>query len=414
MVVQPAGSAPTGLPWMPLAVLLAGFALIGSGATYAQGMIARASRVERLVARRTEELVAANRKLGESEASLTAIIMSVTEGLAVFTDEGRVVLWNNALSAITGLTASETAGRHIDDLIQMKVADFENPEALGVLRDTLLNQIEASGPVDLIMGRPERRELLVRVFRIELGPGQVLPGMVVSDVTRQRDLDRRKDTFVSVASHELRTPITTIVGFTELLLHRDPAPENRRAWLQMIYHASLRMTAIIDELLEVSRIHAGKLDLKRERFSIAPIAEKVVSNLKAVTNRHQFTVVIPADVPAVWGDQNKMEQVLTNLVDNAVKYSPDGGRVVVLAQHDQERRRVVMSVSDDGIGIGPKDMPDLFTSFHRIRRPETMTVKGTGLGLYITKSLVELMQGEIWLESNPGKGSTFHFTLPTI
>lgn len=414
MVVQPAGSAPTGLPWMPLAVLLAGFALIGSGATYAQGMIARASRVERLVARRTEELVAANRKLGESEASLTAIIMSVTEGLAVFTDEGRVVLWNNALSAITGLTASETAGRHIDDLIQMKVADFENPEAMGVLRDTLLNQIEASGPVDLIMGRPERRELLVRVFRIELGPGQVLPGMVVSDVTRQRDLDRRKDTFVSVASHELRTPITTIVGFTELLLHRDPAPENRRAWLQMIYHASLRMTAIIDELLEVSRIHAGKLDLKRERFSIAPIAEKVVSNLKAVTNRHQFTVVIPADVPAVWGDQNKMEQVLTNLVDNAVKYSPDGGRVVVLAQHDQERRRVVMSVSDDGIGIGPKDMPDLFTSFHRIRRPETMTVKGTGLGLYITKSLVELMQGEIWLESNPGKGSTFHFTLPTI
>ncbi|MBI2919157.1 MAG: CHASE domain-containing protein [Chloroflexi bacterium] len=413
LVFEPIGGSNGWVPWLPWAVLAAGFALIGVAGTYGYGLVSRTAQVEQLVVQRTEALEASNRKLRESESSTRAVLMSMTEGLAVFTQDGRVLWWNDAVAMLTGLPEREAVGRHIDDVMRMKAPDLENSEALSVLRGTLLEGVEAKDPLYITILRPERRELSVRVFHIDLGSGHVLPGVVIRDITGEREMDRRKDAFVSVASHELRTPMTAILGFTELLLKREVAPERRQAWLQEVYQESRRLTTIVDDLLNVSRIHSGKLQLRREQVSVAHVVEAVVGTFKPTTDQHQFIAAVSGDVPAVWADRDKVGQVLMNLLGNAIKYSPQGGKVSVAARHDPERRRVVVSVADEGIGIAPDDQQDLFTSFHRIRPPETDGIRGTGLGLYIVKALVELMQGEVWVESEPGKGSTFYFTLPT-
>jgi signal transduction histidine kinase len=255
--------------------------------------------------------------------------------------------------------------------------------------------------------------LLVAAFPIPAEPGRGMTGLLVRDVTQERDLERRRDAFVAVASHELRTPMTTVLGFSELLLRRDLPEATRRQWLTRIHQETQRLTAIVSDLLNVSRIQSGKLVLNREPLLLQGVVDEVLAVVTPTTERHQFKVDVPADTPAVMADRDKLIQVLTNLLDNGIKYSPRGGCITIAVRNEAERQRVVVRVADEGVGIAPEDRERLFTTFHRIRRPETEGVRGTGLGLYIVKGLVALMHGEVWLESELNKGSTFYFTIPT-
>ncbi|MCH7779295.1 MAG: hypothetical protein IH848_00485, partial [Acidobacteria bacterium] len=170
--------------------------------------------------------------------------------------------------------------------------------------------------------------------------------------------------------------------------------------------------SMVNDLLSVSRIHSPGFSLQLEPLQIAQVVEEVLAGIKSSTDKHEFSVDIPGDLPQLLADRDKLSQVLMNLLDNAIKYSPEGGRVVVSAEDEPEQQKVVVRVADQGIGIASEHQQTLFTTFSRIRRPETEGITGTGLGLYIVKELLQLMGGEVWLESNLNQGSTFSFTLP--
>lgn len=232
------------------------------------------------------------------------------------------------------------------------------------------------------------------------------------DALMLREVDRVKNNFMSMAAHELRTPLTTLFGFSELLLTREVPPDQQRRWLESIYGETRRLTALVDDLLNVARIESGKLAVQTERLNAAQVVVDAVQSLGGVSAKHTLSVQLPPGLPDIRGDQDKLVQVMNNLLSNAMKYSPAGGQVIVTARLAPDGANVEFGVRDHGIGIAPEDQVRLFSTFYRVRRRETERVPGTGLGLYIVKSLVELMGGRVWLDSAVGKGSAFTFTVP--
>ncbi|MBI2859136.1 MAG: hypothetical protein HYX90_08665 [Chloroflexi bacterium] len=226
-----------------------------------------------------------------------------------------------------------------------------------------------------------------------------------------RDVSAR-DTFVSIASHELRTPLTSILGYGELLLRRDLPDATRKKWAKNIVDSAHRLSAMADDLLNVSRIQSGKVNLMLEKVSLPDLFEDQLSMVRGITGKHEFAVDVDSGLSDAFVDRDKFGQVIGNLLSNAVKYSPDGGRITLAARNDVAGHRVVVSVSDQGIGISLTDRDSLFKTFHRIRRPETAGVGGNGLGLYIVKEWTESMRGTVWLESELNKGSTFFVAVP--
>ena len=234
-------------------------------------------------------------------------------------------------------------------------------------------------------------------------------------VVAARELQGRREAFVSIASHELRTPMTAIMGFSELLLSNPDTPEaTRQDWLTRIHQNGEVLSAIVDDMLDLSRIQMGRLALNQEYLRLDTVIEEVLSGIRPGTDSHSFVVEVPSDVPDIWADREKFAQVLMNLATNAVKYSPAGGSITISAHHEPDRERAVVDVADEGIGIAPEDQEQLFSSFYRIRRPETESIKGTGPGLSIVRGLVGLMSGEVWAASEVDKGSTFSFSIPTV
>ena len=346
-------------------------------------------------------------------STLTAIQASMTEGLVVLDAKGQVVYFNKAAEELLAVPADAAKGQTFAELISSRSLDLEDPQEAVQALVAVAEGSSGEAGVEVTMLRPQRRDLAVSSFPIALSPDDGMVGILVRDVTEERDLDRRRDTFVSVASHELRTPMTTIMGFTDLLL--DEIGENPRQsrWLKYVSEETQRMTEILDDMLDVSRIQSGNVRLTLERLSVAEAVDEVVASLSPTTEVHEFFVDLGSALPKVLVDRSKFSQILVNLLTNAVKYSPEGGRIVVNARHEPRNDRVVISISDEGIGIEEKDLDAVFETFHRVRSPATDAIRGSGLGLYIVKQLVELMGGEVWLESEAGRGSTFFFSAPT-
>jgi signal transduction histidine kinase len=208
--------------------------------------------------------------------------------------------------------------------------------------------------------------------------------------------------------------MTSILGFSELLLRDDNIPEkSRHEWLERVHQNSQILSAIVDDMLDVSRIQSGILQLKLEPISLGNVVNELLAGIRPNTEVHEFVIRTSQDIPDVVADREKLSQVLMNLLTNAVKYSPDGGEITVSASHEEERERVVVEVADQGMGIAPEDQAQLFASFHRIRRPETDGIRGTGLGLSIVKGLMGLMGGDVWMTSELNRGSSFFFSVPT-
>ncbi|NLF10195.1 MAG: HAMP domain-containing histidine kinase, partial [Anaerolineaceae bacterium] len=224
--------------------------------------------------------------------------------------------------------------------------------------------------------------------------------------------EEMKSTFVSVVSHELKTPVALIKGYAETL-RRDDAQWDRdtlREGLDVIGEEADHLTHLIDDLLEASRIQAGGLKLQPTDVHLPRLAEKVVDAFRTQTQVHEFELDFPADFPPVWGDPERLREVVANLVSNAVKYSPAGGKVWVGGRVD--RAGVTVYVADKGIGIPAEEQDAIFDRFYRVESGLQRRTEGTGLGLYLVKAVVEAHGGRIWVESAPDRGSIFIFTLP--
>ena len=226
-----------------------------------------------------------------------------------------------------------------------------------------------------------------------------------------RELDGLKSELLSTVSHELRTPLASIKGYAGTLLRTDVEWDNdtRREFLQIIDEESDRLGELIEDLLQMSQIEAGVMRVDLRRCRLPRVIHRVVKKARATAVRHQVAVNIPPDFPEVRADLRRVEQVLRNLVENAVKYSPEGGTVTV--RGDVEGEAAVISVSDEGIGIAPEDLGRVFDRFYRADGTAVRKAGGTGLGLSICQGIVEMHGGRIWVESQPGVGSTFRFSL---
>jgi PAS domain S-box-containing protein len=235
---------------------------------------------------------------------------------------------------------------------------------------------------------------------------------VYEDVTERKKLDNLKDEFIGLVSHELRTPLTVIMGALNVLLTSETSLslEERHDLLQDAASETEELSAMLTNLLELSRSQVGRLSLRTEAVSVDTVVRDVVEKLRQRSPTHELKVDLPSRLPVIHADVQRLEHILRNLLDNAVKYSSQGSEIRVFAKEDDGR--VIIGVSDRGRGISITDQAKLFKPFERVVNGTLDAVKGTGLGLLVCRRLVEAHGGRIWVESEPGHGSTFSFSLP--
>lgn len=232
------------------------------------------------------------------------------------------------------------------------------------------------------------------------------------DITKEFEVDQMKSEFVSTVSHELRTPLSSVLGFTELMLTKELKPERQKKYLTTIYQEAKRLTALINDFLDVQRMESGKQTYDKKYEDLVSIIENVIDTQKVNTTIHQFHVRKETDKTTVLGDRDKLAQVFTNLISNAIKYSPEGGNITVRIY--ERGNRLCVDVQDEGLGIPEEAIPNLFTKFYRVDNSDRRRIGGTGLGLAIVKEIVKAHEGEVTVTSELKKGSTFTVSLPLV
>ena len=264
---------------------------------------------------------------------------------------------------------------------------------------------------ELVEERTAKLEEVLHNLEREVGVRKKAESLIREQNKRLRELDRMKSEFLSTAAHELRTPLTSILGFSEILLKKKLNEERRNRFLKIINEESAGLAGLINDLLDVSRIESGRgFRIKKAPTDVKDIILENIDLFKSQTDKHTFEVNLSPDLPKIELDKSKIDQVMENLISNALKFSPEGGEVnITLKKAD---RLVKISVSDTGMGIPKKDLPHIFEKFYRAENASMQAIGGTGLGLGIVKYIIESHGGKISVESEVGKGSTFSFTLP--
>jgi PAS domain S-box-containing protein len=271
--------------------------------------------------------------------------------------------------------------------------------------------------VETIISIPYAKGRAVLGTLVDLTERKIIETALEKANERLKEIDRLKDNFLSMVSHELRTPLTSIQSFTDILLKYDENKETRQEFLGIIKEESERLTRLINDFLDISKIQAGRMQWKTAELSIAEVIQSAVSAAKGLIEsaRLELKIDIQPDLPQVLGDRDRLIQVITNLLGNAYKFTPEGGRITLKARTDNEDRdMVIVSLTDTGAGIAPENYQLIFESFGRVGQAVKDRPKGTGLGLSICKKIIENYRGKIWVESTLGRGSTFFFTLPAV
>jgi len=347
------------------------------------------------------------RLITEDQRRTEAMLHSINDGVIAVNNDARVIMVNAAAERILGLPPfPHVYERHVKEVIRI-------PSLANLFLKSLHSGKELAEEIRL--DAPEKRILEAETSIIEVHPGGRIGIIaVIRDVTALRELEQAKSDFVSTVSHELRTPLTSIKAYTATLRRKDVDfdEETRQQFLKVIEEETDRLTRLISDLLDMSRIDSGRMELKRREFDVSRLAGIVVEKLRSQATNHVLSLECRGNIRPVNADPDKIEQVLVNLLDNAVKYSPSGGEIKVFLEN--KGKFVHFSVSDQGVGIPENHLPHIFEKFHRVDNRATREVYGTGLGLYVSKSIVEAHGGNIWVESELGKGSTFHFTLPAV
>lgn len=344
-------------------------------------------------------------ELAASRTRLETVLLSMFDGVMVVDSGGAILLMNEALRALFAVDGDPVGRRPLE---VVRNADIQ---------DVVDRTLEHTGGVEskeLALVVPVEKTLLVHATPIVLDGKVDGAVLVFHDITELRRLEKVRQDFVANISHELRTPVSTIKGYAETLL--DGALEDKehaRDFLNIIHSDSERLAGLIDDILDLSRIESGRLKLEPRSCALREIVGRAVSALgrRAQEKAIRLAAEIPADLPDVMADQDRIAQVLSNLLDNALKYTESGGSVTVTAREQDGRVRV--DVTDTGIGIDEKDLPRVFERFYRAAGRQPSERAGTGLGLSIVKHIVQAHNGQVFVRSTPGRGSTFSFTLPT-
>ena len=338
----------------------------------------------------------------EQRADAARVLAHVADGVLLLDRSGVVRLWNPAAEGITAIRAADVIGRSAADAIP---GWQESVDTVPVSPTPDPGHPEVVIPVET-----ERGERWIAISGVQFFGGTVY---AFRDLTDVRRLEELKASFIATASHELRTPLAAVYGAAQTLLRHDFALDEggRDRFVSLIADESERLSRIVNEILLASQLDAGRLDLEAEPFDAAELVDRVVEATRAYAPPGvSVDRKVSDDLPLVEADRDKVRQVLVNLVENAIKYSPDGGHVEVGVESQDES--VTFRVRDQGLGIPEEEQSRVFEKFYRVDPQMTRGVGGTGLGLYICNELVSRMGGHIWLESQAGEGSTFLFELP--
>jgi two-component system, OmpR family, phosphate regulon sensor histidine kinase PhoR len=330
------------------------------------------------------------------------VLEHVGDGVFLMGRDGVIRLWNKAAETMTGVSADAVLGRPVAaalpgwDELGATVPVAKDPGALAEGAKTLPFEVRGS-------------ELWLSISGVDFADGTVY---AFRDLTSQRVIDELKDEFVATVSHELRTPLAAIYGAAETLRQRDRlAAVDRERLLTVIAQESDRLARVVEEILLAGQIDSQRLRLAEARVDPAQLAQEVVTRMEQhARDGVRFSLVAPPSLPLLSTDPDKFRQVLINLIENSIKYSPDGGLVEVTL--DSRNGHLSIAVRDEGLGIPAHEQRLIFDKFYRVDPNLTRGVGGTGLGLYVCRELVRLMGGRIWVESAHGEGSTFFVDLP--
>ena len=352
------------------------------------------------------------RLLSSERNRASAILRSMVEGVAVVDAQERLVFWNRAFSEVLSLQSATNEGSPLIEVVR-------SSDLLGLIRRAL--QGEEGLQSDIAMGIVQPQNFSVTAAPVKAlesdrsGPADKPSGAVVvlHDVTELRRLERVRQDFVANVSHEFKTPLTAIQGFAETLLAGAlDDPKNNRRFLEIIREHAARLARVTDDLLKLARIEAGKLELEFFPVGLQDLIEGCTETtlLKASRKKISFNVELSAGLPSIRGDASLLHDVLQNLLDNAIQYTPSDGHVRVEASAGAHEATV--TVSDSGIGIPLADQERIFERFYRVDAARSREAGGTGLGLSIAKHIVEAHGGRLWVESAVGRGSKFSFSIP--
>jgi PAS domain S-box-containing protein len=339
----------------------------------------------------------------QGRAHAASALEFVDDGVFLLDGDDVIRLWNPAAAQTFRVKPAKAIGRPVGELIrdwstvQDRIRVAAEPRSGSGRAQTV--------PVDV---QGEERWLSISAVRF---PGGTV--YAFRDLTDERAVDQLKSDFVATVSHELRTPLAAIYGAALTLKRNDVRLEEsqREGLLDVVASEADRLARIVNDILWASRLDSGQMGVSIESCDAAKLAKQVVDAVRAhAPDTIELVVDVPGGLPAVATDPDKLRQVLTNLVDNAVKYSPDGGRVLVAVSHTGQRIR--FRVEDRGLGIPPSEQTRIFEKFFRLDPGMTRGVGGTGLGLYICRELVYRMHGRIWVNSDGRSGSTFNVELP--
>ena len=367
--------------------------------------IAGLGRTLNLMAERLSEKI---QDLEGERTKVAAILDSMVEGVIAFDQHGRILLMNHAARRIFDLGREQAEGRPLPTIIR-------HTEILDLVMGRPQSNGEATRRREIELGPPVERILDAHASSMALAPSGQGTLLVLHDVTELRRLERVRTEFVGNVSHELRTPLTSIRGYLETLL--DGAldePANARRFLEIAHTHAERLSRLVDDLLQLSDIETGKLVLKTAPLHLYEVAADVVAFFEKQAAQKSLTLLnrVPTDL-RVQADWDRLTQILVNLVDNAVKYTPEQGQVTLGARHEADGL-VSVWVTDTGIGIPSTDLPRITERFYRVDKARSRELGGTGLGLAIVKHLVQAHAGELWVDSELGKGTTVHFSLPGV
>lgn len=344
---------------------------------------------------------------------LQAIVQQLPVGVVITDGDGNIIQENKQIDLILGQSAKKNLTIDKEMTSKGSQKNSKTSQAQWPLIQTLTTRKSIIGK-EFEITRDNGKKVFVQISSslIENKEGKpIAVALIVNDVTQQKEMEERKDDFVNMASHELKSPITSLKLYIELLSRHLKSKKDRKGskTVSSIMSQTERLQELVSDLLDVSRLQTGKLSFKKEIFRIDQLVQETIKTLHDSTNNHK--VVVSKSPPInVLADKFRIYQVITNLVTNAIKYSPAGTAINVTVK--RSNGKVVVSVKDRGIGIEKEQQKKIFDRLYQVTDSKEKTFPGLGMGLYISKEIVRRHKGSIWVESDKDKGSTFYFTLP--
>jgi hypothetical protein len=348
----------------------------------------------------------------ENEERFKALVQNSFDVITVFNPDGMITYQSESIERVLGYSAKQRLGENI---FQKSIVHPDDREAEKKLFEKCLEEPSKYIQGELRMLHKDGGYRIMEVGCINLINNSSVHGIIKNyrDITKRREIEKQKEEFIGVASHELKTPVTSIKAYAQIL--HDTLVEKQdyvsADLLLRMDHQIDRLTTLISDLLDVTKITEGQLVLKHEQYDLTELIDEVVTDLQMTTKRHKIIKNLQPLKPLT-GDKERTAQVIVNLLSNAIKYSPNADKIIIKTSSTENE--VTVSIQDFGIGISSEMQKKLFRRFFRVTDETTSTFPGLGLGLFIATEIVRKQHGRIWVESAPKEGSTFCFTLPYV